>query len=367
MNAAQSKSMSKGLEALHKKYPWNSITRFMPIATKYGYSKDDVKNYFKQFARDKLKINHRQYYLPIYSRTPDAYQFDTMIMKPPLLVFINVNSRKAYAYPMHNKGTNEVLRCLQQFVNDAHPQQLTSDQDPAYLTQSVIDFMLENHIDYHTTEDNNHNILGIINRFIKSLRDHTPVHATWDDIKQFIEVYNNQVHSSTGVAPNQFNERDEINYIAKMDMKDYKVRKQDDYSLKVGDKVRIVYDNKPLQKKRTNLSKEHYIIDSIDGNGYIIKARDESIAYYPRHKLVKDSSGPYAATLDNGKRGIIKEIVSYNEKTQKYKVIYTDNSIDYIKAKNLRETNPTSLGPLEREYWKARHDDTVPDNIRAYA
>ena len=50
MNAAQSKSMSKGLEALHKKYPWNSITRFMPIATKYGYSKDDVKNYFKQFA-----------------------------------------------------------------------------------------------------------------------------------------------------------------------------------------------------------------------------------------------------------------------------------------------------------------------------
>ena len=145
------------------------------------------------------------------------------------------------------------------------------------------------------------------------------------------------------------------------------VRKQDDYSLKVGDKVRIVYDNKPLQKKRTNLSKEHYIIDSIDGNGYIIKARDESIAYYPRHKLVKDSSGPYAATLDNGKRGIIKEIVSYNEKTQKYKVIYTDNSIDYIKAKNLRETNPTSLGPLEREYWKARHDDTVPDNIRAYA
>ena len=45
------------LEALHKKYPWNSINRFMPIATKHGFSKDDVKNYFKQFAHDKLNIN----------------------------------------------------------------------------------------------------------------------------------------------------------------------------------------------------------------------------------------------------------------------------------------------------------------------
>ena len=356
----------KGLAALHKKYPWNSITRFMPIAMQHGFTKDDVKGYFKQFAHDRLKINHRQYYLPIYSRTPGAYQFDTMIMKPPLLVFINVNSRKAYAYPMHNKGTSEVLRCLQLFVNEAHPQELTSDQDPAYLTQSVIDFMLQHNIDYHTTEDNNHNILGIINRFIKTVRDHTPVHASWDDVQQFINAYNNQEHTSTGVAPNRFSEHDERNYIAKMDMKEYNVRAQDHFKLKVGDKVRIVYDNKPLQKKRTNLSKEHYVIDSVDGNGYIIKAMDESVAYYPRHKLVKDSSGPFAATLDNGKRGIIKEIIGYNERTQKYKVIYTDNNVDYIKAKSLRETNPTSLGPLEREYWKV-HPYDMPDAFRAYA
>ena len=363
MSGAQTYSMS--LEALHKKFPWNSINRFMPIATKHGFSKEDVTNYFKQIARDKLSINHKQYYLPIFSNTPDAYQFDTLITRPPMLVFINVNSRKAYAYPMRNKGTSEVLRCLEEFVNEAHPQQLTSDQDPAYLSQPVIDYMLKNNIDYHTTEDNNHNILGIINRFIKTLRDHVEDINNIDAVRQFINIYNNQPHTSTGIAPNKFTNKDEVNYIMRMSYRDYKVREQNDYKLKIGDKVRIVYDNKPLQKKRTNLSKEHYIIDSIEGNGYVIKAKDESIAYYPRHKLVKDNSGPLAETLDDGKRGIVREILEYYPKSDKYKVVYTDNSVDTIKAKNLRETNPTSLGPLERDYWKNKND--IPSRIAAYA
>ena len=100
--------------------------------------------------------------------------------------------------------------------------------------------------------------------------------------------------------------------------------------------------------------------------GYVIKSKDESIAYYPRHKLVKDSSGPFAETLDGGKRGIIKEILEYYPKTDKYKVIYTDNSVDTIKAKNLRETNPTSLGILERSYW-SKNKGNIPSNIAAYA
>ena len=205
----------------------------MPIAIQNGFSKAEVKSYFKQFAHDKLKINHRQYYLPIYSNTPDAYQFDTIISRPPMLAFINVNTRKAYVYPMANKGTSEVLRCLQQFVNEAHPQELTSDQDTAYLSQAVIDFMLKNHINYHTTEDNNHNILGIINRFIKTLRDHVEDINDYNEVKSVVDVYNNQPHSSTGKAPNKFTHDDEVNYITKMSIKDYKVRTQSDFKLKV--------------------------------------------------------------------------------------------------------------------------------------
>ncbi|KAK8844473.1 hypothetical protein M9Y10_024333 [Tritrichomonas musculus] len=34
-------------------------------------------------------------------------------------MFININTRKAYAYPMNGKGAREVLKALQQFVKDA--------------------------------------------------------------------------------------------------------------------------------------------------------------------------------------------------------------------------------------------------------
>ena len=124
------------------------------------------------------------------------------------------------------------------------------------------------------------------------------------------------------------------------------------------------YRDKELEEQRASVNIA--VLNQDVKSGQVITVDMLETQTVNRNYIPENAIGD-AATLDNGKRGIIKEIVSYNEKTQKYKVIYTDNSIDYIKAKNLRETNPTSLGPLEREYWKARHDDTVPDNIKAYA
>ncbi|MGI6156063.1 MAG: hypothetical protein ACOYEB_09070, partial [Enterococcus lemanii] len=88
-----------------------------------------------------------------------------------------------------------------------------------------------------------------------------------------------------------------------------------------------------------------------------------SVATYPRHKLVVTSKGRIAETLDSDKRGIISEIISYNPKTDKYKVIYEGGVKDEIKAKNLRETNPTSLSRMEIEFWKNKD---APPTISKY-
>ena len=51
------------------------------------------------------------------------------------LVFININTRKAYAYPMKNKGTFDVINALHKFFNDVKEVKvLCSDQDSAYLS-----------------------------------------------------------------------------------------------------------------------------------------------------------------------------------------------------------------------------------------
>ena len=361
------------MEELFKKYPWRSLKRLKPIALKHGFKESEINEYFKKNVfHDKLNVKSREYFLPIFGSRPGVYQFDTLIQSkgnnpPAFLVIININSRKAYAYPLKTKGTKDILNALNKFINevDEKPYQMTSDQDSAYLTDDIIDFMKNNDIDYRTTEDNNHNILGIINRFMKTLRDlNEKRDFTTEDMKRIIKLYNNTEHTTTGKTPNEFNKNDELNYIAEMKAKSDEIKSQEDFNLKPNDKVRVILDNKPLSKKRTNLSKDYYLVDSKDGNGFLIKSKDESVGYYPRHKLIKSSNGKLAETLDDGKRGIIDEIKGYNEKTDKYKVVYTDGTPDTIKAKYMRETRPTHLGPLEIQFWKTQKE--IPKKISSF-
>ena len=362
------------LNELHKKYPWKTMSKFLPIAQKHGFTKDQVKTFLnKSINHDKKFTEQRQYYLPIFGRFPGVYQFDTLVQSkhsgvPAFLIIININSRKAYAYPMANKGTNQVLTALNKFMKQVNikPVQMTSDQDSAYLSTAVVNFFIENGIDFRTTEDRNHNILGVINRFIRTLRDinESERDFTEHSMKECIDVYNSTTHSSTGKAPDDFTQHDFDKYISKMEKLTAEKKHANDFTLKPGDKVRIVQDSKAFSKKRTNLSKDYYVVDSQDGNSFIVKARDDSIAYCPRHKLVKSDTGNFAETLDDGKRGIVEKITSYDSKNDTYSVVYSEGTEDVIKAKNLRETRPTRLGPLEVSYWNGHKD--VPKAIEKF-
>ena len=98
--------MYANIEQLYKKYPWKTAKKFVPLAMKHGFNEKDVKEFLKKVVRDK-RIKVKPVYLPIYSESGGSYQFDTFIQKKGLnfLIFININTRKAYAYPMKTKGT----------------------------------------------------------------------------------------------------------------------------------------------------------------------------------------------------------------------------------------------------------------------
>ena len=353
---------------LHNLHPWKSINKFMPYAISNGFSKEEVKRFFKEnVMKDKYRIDNKNFYLPIYGKTFGCYQFDTLVQSrtatvPAFLITININSRKAYAYPMMNKGKDEVLKAFNKFIRAVPDiKTLTSDQDSAYLSNSLIDFFKEHNIDYITTEDNNHNILGIINRFIRTIRDiNKERDFTVESMKRILDEYNDSIHSATGKTPNTFTANDEIQYIKKMENITSKITSQDSFMLKKGDKVRYIIDKPTIGKKRSNLSPDCYVVDSMNGNGYNIRAKDDSIAFYPRHKLVLSKTGNKASpgtlsigeTLNDGKRGIVDKILSYDEKHDKYEVVYEGGVKDKIKSKNLRETNPTRMSAIEVEFWK---------------
>ena len=355
------------MEELFAKYPWRSKAKLLPIALKHGFKEKDVNEFLKKKVVHDKHIKANEYYLPIYGTQPGVYQFDTLCPSAKkggyFLILIEINSKKGYAYPMKNKGSDEVYKALSKFLNEAKPKEMTSDQDAAYLSNSIINLMVEHGIDYRTTDDYNHNILGVINRFIRTLRDlNDERDFTNSKMKEIIDTYNDSIHSATGKAPNEFTNEDQNEYIYEKEKETEKI-KNENWKLNKGERVRIV-NERGMTKRRSNISKEYYLIDSTDGNAFIVKARDESIARIPRHKLVKGGGVKYAETLDDGKRGIVESIEGYNKKTDKYKVKYSDNSYDYIKSKNLRERRPTKLSDMEREYW---NDKNMPDTIKRFA
>ena len=369
--------MYANIEQLYKKYPWKSFKKFVPLAVKHGFKEKDAKEFLKRVVHDK-RIKIKPAYLPIYSENGGSYNFDTFIQKkglngsdgslrskaPNFLIFININTRKAYAYPMKTKGTKDVIEALTKFFNEVKDVKvLRSDQDPAYLSNKTLEFLREKGIRYLTTEDENHNVLGIINRFMRTIRDHAENEVlSANEMKDFVEAYNATVHSSTNVAPNEMTKKQENDYIMKKRIETQ--NKTRAYDFKPGDRVRIILEPKALTKKRSNLSTECYVVNCRSGNMFLIMAKDHSVDYYPGYKLVLCSKSiPLAETLKNEKRGVIESIESYNEKSDKYRVKYEGGVKDFIPAKNLREGEPLKLSPMERAFWVRKE---LPTKIKKY-
>lgn len=356
----------KTLMELFSKYPWRSEAKFIPLAKRYGFTDVIViKKFLKEQALHDVKIPDPKY-LPIYSHSGDAYQMDTLIQKKenPYMIIININTRKAYGYRMNDKGAKSVKLALTKFFEQIpNVKFMTSDQDPAYLSHEVLTFLKSKNVVYRTTEDNDHNVLGIINRFMRTLRDlNDERDFTEEKMNELINEYNNSPHSGIGnVCPNDMDSEKEKEYIKSKE----ELTLENTYEFNDGDHVRIVLDKNKIGKNRMNLSKEAYIIDGRSGNQFIIKSKDGSVDKYPGFRLIKcDSRYKLAETIKEGKRGVIEEILSYNPKKDKYKVRYDEGTKDSIPSKNLREGNPLKLSFMERQYWLKQKN--IPPSIRKW-
>jgi hypothetical protein len=191
------------------------------------------------------------------------------------------------------------------------------------------------------------------------LRDHVnPINNT--NLQNFIEEYNKTPHEAlklnkTQHSPNDMTSELEDEFIKiKHDKKKFMTSHR--IMLPIGARVRIMIPKKALEKKRTNFSNEAYIIDNIIGNQYQIRALDGSVDLIPWFYVIPIKKGlkiKTAQTIKNIKRKVVKKILSYNEATKNYKVLYTDGTLDNIPAKNLREGAPAAMSMIEKVFWSA--------------
>ena len=353
------------LQELHFQFPFRSVRKFVPIAIKKGFSRNQAIEFLNGLTHDKKYTRQTEMMLPIFGRHPNMFQMDTLVQTSNaspryFLILENINSRKLFAYPMNTKDSSAVLKALKSFISKVKQvSSITSDQDKAYLSPEITRFMVDHKIDHQTTFQNDHNRLGIINRAIKTLRDiNQERDFSVQSMKRALNAYNNSIHSSTGKEPNDFTSTDEEHYIqVKTHETDEKANK---FVLPKDTHVRVMNPPTPLKKKRLNLTNEAYKVAYKSGNKYVVKALDNTASEYPRYRLVEDNKAKLAKTLGTN-RGIINEIIGH--KNNKYKVRYDDRTVDTLPIANLREGRPTRLSRLELEYWR-RHKNNIPKEIR---
>lgn len=318
----------------------------------------------------RLRTKQKSFYNKTFSKSRFCWMHDLYMNFKPVEegsypyfhVFINVNTRFAQVYPVKTKKASEAYNTLMKFLKDNKCKKLISDAEAAFRSEKVLSELKKLKIDVQICDEQNHKTLCIIDRFIRTIRDkhgsNTPISV--NKMNKIINEYNNTVHSSLGYTPQevQNNKQLEINYIIKSIRKQNGIENAVDYKLNVGDYVRLIKETWKLSKKRRTITKHYYIVGSVDKNRIVVSAKDGSTKTVSRSDCVlipKNTKLTQAKSIGDGTRGIIKKIVDYDNKKEKYKVIYEDSpGYWYVSLRDMRAQFPNRITPLELEFFKTR-------------
>jgi hypothetical protein len=198
------------------------------------------------------------------------------------VIFINVNTKYAYAYPTESKSAQSILSILKTFTSEVTVTGIVSDKESALRSQPVIDYLTSKNISLKLITEHRHTALGVIDRFIRTLRDmnkHTVKSSNTSEnpkyrdftikrMNKLLNVYNKTVHATTKHTPEEMKTHPELEVRPIID-KIYQVerrKKLKDFELKPGTWVRYILERIPGQKRRYKISPEAYQISHKQGN-----------------------------------------------------------------------------------------------------
>lgn len=239
----------------------------------YQKAKKRDKNITKAFVSEWLsKQQNRQQthrkvgkkvFLPIYSETPYAFQFDLTFFPRyknknygnyVLFTAINVNTRYAYAYYAKNKEMHTILDMLKDMEKKTVINSISCDEGLEFNNYEFTDFCEENGIEIHFIKADSHK-LGIINRFHRTIKKKLTKYFTandtarWiDGIDKIIYNYNHSVNRGIGIEPFKVNKFIEHELIMRNKAITERIHDSND-TFVVGDKVRILNKRELLNDK----------------------------------------------------------------------------------------------------------------------
>ena len=286
--------MNNIIEEYYENFNFPSVNKLYNLLKDDGHDikKKDIEQYlnkkeevqiFKEAKKVKtqqghitaMRVNERWqldiFYLIKYHRQNKNYNY--------ILCALDVFTRKAYCIAMKLKDDPNVAKALEQLFDqaDGYPTIITSDNDATFLSKEIQGLLNKHKIIHDVVPKNDHNSLGIIDRFARTLK--TVLHkrfvkystTTWIYVlPEIIKNYNNSPHSAIdGIKPSQANTPENIYDIMELNMnkKNKKSTFKNPFSL--GDKVRVE-ETGFHKKSEGKFTKNIYSIIDISGKRVIL-------------------------------------------------------------------------------------------------
>lgn len=352
--------MTKSLIELYQQYNYLSAKDLIEICTHYGYSEEEAKRFVYSIPRYSLASRRVRPKKLRYTtlKVPGTFMIDYVFFQGnvnPFLFIINVVSRKVWVYPLKDKSlfsfANAFVHWLHQdkilYVADngiaegdesyrRFVASIICDREGAFTSNEFQSYCNGKRIKLHFKDVDEHNILGVLDRAVRTIKDTLYYRASTDDvslhvktqedfnnlIKRIVQDYNNTPHSGIkGYTPNEvYDDMDlQLKFLRESRRYNKNIRaKNRDSELKVGDKVRVLDRKTSNIQKSKRFSDEVYTIRKKNPYSYEIDAADElgniSTKRFKDYELlnVKDQNPSYAKQNEKYFRELGRQIQEYN-------------------------------------------------------
>lgn len=305
-----------------------------PIVKKRDYEIPIVTwDYCKDWQADLLDMQK-------FSRQNKGYRW--------ILIIVDLFNREAWAIPLKDKTAAETAKAIDKVMGMASCQPLKFTTDDGGEFKGATDTLLKKKKVYHrVTEKGDHNVLGVIDRFSKTIKNMIYKHFTendttvWVDVlAQYIKNYNEIPHSGIcGMSPNEAKKYDMSTQQCHLE----KLKDRKTYRFKVGDSVRVRTEKGAFERGyESRWSKVTYEITAKEGQ-YFTLSNNKSYRGEMLQKVekVKDVvKQPVKKTaLENAKVSAKKKRLARKEVAVGHEAEKVDEEGRVIFKKRLRPTN----------------------------
>lgn len=265
---------------------WNSSKKFTMTLNKGLYRqlscirKQKIKTFLQNQETAQLNrpVKKEEFNRITAHKLNDIWQADLLDMKKWakfnknhtwILTIVDIYSRYAGAIPLKSKSTKVVKEAFETLK--ILPKNLTTDNGKEFIGNEMKSFLQKNNVKHWTHEPGNHNTLGIIERFNKTIRILLNKYMTANKTKNWYDVinkltsnYNNTYHDTIRSIPNDL-------HTGKQNYSNQTISRSTVEQFEIGNKVRLKNKKSALDKISENYSRGIYEIVEKTLNSYKVK------------------------------------------------------------------------------------------------